>query len=700
MSLRRLFLPWLLGVPALVLGLLACWHLFYGSLPLWSWALALGALTLAQWQFFDHRLGKPLKQLAGEAGHDGEIAAIAARIDALEKSVGEGQKELSAAKMLRQKYETSLREIEQRFMVAMKGANDGMWEWDIASGAMYLSPRWKGMLGYGVDDIKNHIEAWKSQIHPEDRLSTERSLEAAIADKSASYEVRHRVIGHDGRYRWLLSRGTVMRNAGGKPYRVIGLDTDITQIHRMAEVLQHVAQGTAGATGEAFFRELVRHFAAVIGVRQAFITECVDYPTTRVRPLATWDSDRFIDDPEYDLKDTPCEAVVTGNQLVFHASGVEQQFHCSARQGFTSYLGIPIPDSHGRVIGHLAFQGPDPIEEEMAPESIYRIFVARAAAELERRQAQRVLLEMATGLSQAKDEASFRMMARSFANVTAMREAFVTECLEHAPGQVRMLAWWRDGEFREPIQFELKGSVSEETILQGRICQYDSGVSRYFSAEAHHGWETYLGVPFFDSAGHVAGHFAAVDTRALQRHLPDSAILRLFCERAAVELARKRFNETLFDAADAISTLRGDACFQAMVRDLCRVLQIREAFVCECVDRPVTRVRMLARWNLGEFAPCVEFDLTGTTCEDVVRDAQPLYVPHGLGERWPLEKQYDRESYLGIPCFDSQRRVIGHIVCTDGKAMPEAAPEWAILKLFAERAAIELERRQMVAQNS
>lgn len=80
----------------------------------------------------------------------------------------------------------------------------------------------------------------------------------------------------------------------------------------------------------------------------------------------------------------------------------------------------------------------------------------------------------------------------------------------------------------------------------------------------------------------------------------------------------------------------------------------------------------------------------------MIQDEQPLYVSRNLGEGWPLEIQYERESYLGIPCFDSEKRVIGHLACMDGKPMPDEAPQWAILKLFAERAAIELERKQLM----
>jgi GAF domain-containing protein len=104
---------------------------------------------------------------------------------------------------------------------------------------------------------------------------------------------------------------------------------------------------------------------------------------------------------------------------------------------------------------------------------------------------------------------------------------------------------------------------------------------------------------------------------------------------------------------------------------------------------------MLARWNDGAYARCVEFDLAGTACEDVITGGQVLYQARDAGARWPLERFYARDSYLGLPCFDSQGRVIGHVACADPGAMPEDLPQQAILRIFAVRAGLEIERRQL-----
>jgi hypothetical protein len=159
--------------------------------------------------------------------------------------------------------------------------------------------------------------------------------------------------------------------------------------------------------------------------------------------------------------------------------------------------------------------------------------------------------------------------------------------------------------------------------------------------------------------------------------------------------ARKRVQQLLVDLADGMAGLHGEACFRVLVRSFAEALGVREAFVCECSDYPTSRVRMLARWKNGEFGRCVEFDLAGTACEGVIQGGQVLYQAHDAGVRWPLERTYERDSYLGLPCMDSQGRVIGHIACADPGPMPADLPQQAILRIFAVRAGLELERRQL-----
>ncbi|MCB1897633.1 MAG: PAS domain-containing protein [Zoogloeaceae bacterium] len=280
---------------------------------------------------------------------------------------------------------TGLQRSEERFAAAVRGAHDGMWEWEPENEVVRFSPRWKAMLGYADDEFPDQYESWLDHLHPDDveRVQEEigRHLDGALTHFEQQLRMRHK----DGRYRWLLSRGAALRHANGRPYRVVGLDTDITRVKRVESIIQQIAEGTDGANGDVFFHALVQHFAAALAVNCAFITECVDHPPTRVRTLAFWKSAEFQNNIEFDLANTPCEAVVKQGLTCVHRSGVGRMFPRDA--AYESYIGLPIFGSGGEVIGHLAFFDTREMSEDVLAESIMRIFTARAGAELERRQA-------------------------------------------------------------------------------------------------------------------------------------------------------------------------------------------------------------------------------------------------------------------------------------------------------------------------
>jgi PAS domain S-box-containing protein len=287
----------------------------------------------------------------------------------------------------RQRAEEALRESEERYQLAVRGANDGLWEWNLKTNEVYYSPRWKSMLGYAEDEIGNRFEEWESRVHPDDLERIMAEIKAHLDGHTPRYESEHRLRHKDGCYRWVLTRGAAIRHASGKAYRMVGLHTDITERKRVEEMLWRIAEATFALTGKEFFRSLVRHFAALLGVRYAFITECMDYPTTRVRQLAFWANDAFADTNEFALAGTPCRDVIVDGKVCLYTHDVQAALPENPvlpAMGAQSYLGIPIFDSSGRVIGHLAFIDDKPMREELLVQSIFKIFTARAAAELER----------------------------------------------------------------------------------------------------------------------------------------------------------------------------------------------------------------------------------------------------------------------------------------------------------------------------
>jgi PAS domain S-box-containing protein len=320
-----------------------------------------------------------------------QAAAAVERAAQLERALDEQRDAAAKAQAQRAELQAELRASEERADAALRSSQDGLWEWDLDAERVRLSPRWKAMLGFTHDELRDDRAAWRARLHEDDRAGFENALArhvdaAAAGDADARLDHEMRLVHKDGSVRWVLSRGVALRRADGKPYRVVGLDTDVTRIRRVLQVLDAVAAGTAGTSGEAFFPAMVRHFARALDVDCAFVTECVDHPVTRLRTLAFWSVDGFRTNFEFAASGTPCEAVVRDNQTCFHRSGVGTLFPREA--GYEAYLGLPIVASDGRMLGHLAFLHRKPRGDELlAVDSIYRIFLARAAAEIERMQA-------------------------------------------------------------------------------------------------------------------------------------------------------------------------------------------------------------------------------------------------------------------------------------------------------------------------
>ena len=134
------------------------------------------------------------------------------------------------------------------FSLAVFGANDGLWDWDIGSNTVAFSARWKAMLGYEEAEIGNAFEEWESRIHPDDRERALATLESYLASQAPSYELEYRLRHKDGSYRWILARGMALRNELGRPYRMAGSHTDITTRKEAEERLRE---------SEALYRALV-----------------------------------------------------------------------------------------------------------------------------------------------------------------------------------------------------------------------------------------------------------------------------------------------------------------------------------------------------------------------------------------------------------------------------------------------------------
>jgi diguanylate cyclase (GGDEF)-like protein/PAS domain S-box-containing protein len=154
----------------------------------------------------------------------------------------------------------ALSEVQERFALAVRGANDGVWEWILETGEMHFSRRWRELLGYGVDDLSNSVNEWFDRVHPDDVNALKEDIDAHLSGDSPYHESEHRIRASDGTYRWVISRAVAQRQ-NGRPVRMAGSITDTSDFRLREEKIREESRQdplTGLPRREPFMEQLAR----------------------------------------------------------------------------------------------------------------------------------------------------------------------------------------------------------------------------------------------------------------------------------------------------------------------------------------------------------------------------------------------------------------------------------------------------------
>jgi PAS domain S-box-containing protein len=171
------------------------------------------------------------------------------------------------------------------------------------------------------------------------------------------------------------------------------LQDEIAERKRAENTLRVILEGTAAVTGGSFFRSLSRHLASALNVRYALVVQGIGRPAVRARTIAFWNGSDFAGPVEYEVRGTPCEDVLAGEACCYShdVQRLFPDFKMLAQLGVDSYLGVPIADSTGAVVGQLVVMDVGPVSDVELKLSVLKIFAARAGVELERQLAEEAL---------------------------------------------------------------------------------------------------------------------------------------------------------------------------------------------------------------------------------------------------------------------------------------------------------------------
>ena len=174
---------------------------------------------------------RPIVMLTGQGGREIDVAAMeAGAADYLTKESLEprGLERSIRYALERAKTLAALRRSEERYALAARGAQDGLWDWDLTTGVLFYSARWKEILGLAETEIGDRTADWFERVHPDDLPELMAAIDDHLAGRVEHFESEHRLLHRDGSFRWILARGLAVRDERGRAERMAGSSTDIT----------------------------------------------------------------------------------------------------------------------------------------------------------------------------------------------------------------------------------------------------------------------------------------------------------------------------------------------------------------------------------------------------------------------------------------------------------------------------------------
>ena len=189
----------------------------------------------------------------------------------------------------RRQAEEEVRRSRERFELAVRGSQDGLWDWDLRTNEVFYSARWKSILGYEDHEIAHQLEEWEQRLHPEERERVLAANYAHITGTTSHYEYEYRLRHKDGSYRWILARGVALRDAHGTAYRMAGSHVDITAWKEMECALRDGAQRYRAVLESAPCGVLVTNAAGQIRDCNRAAEQILGTPAAQLlhQPLAT-----------------------------------------------------------------------------------------------------------------------------------------------------------------------------------------------------------------------------------------------------------------------------------------------------------------------------------------------------------------------------------------------------------------------------
>ncbi|MCU7890560.1 MAG: PAS domain S-box protein [Candidatus Thiodiazotropha sp. (ex Ustalcina ferruginea)] len=261
----------------------------------------------------------------------------------------------------RREAEEKLKQSEERFSLAMCGANDGLWDWSLETDEVYYSPRWKSMLGFEEFELDNSLDVWKTLVHPDDKDWVLGKVEDYLTGKSKSFEVEMRMHHKEGHEVVVLSRAFLTYRDDGKPDRLVGTHVDITErkktenfVQRNNEILEMIATGRPAS--EIYDAIALMYEERHPGMRCSMLELHHNKLLHGGAPSLPKEYCDAIHGLEYGSSVGSCgTSTYTGERVLVENIDTDSKWakikHVALPHGLQSYWSEPIKNSSGKVLG-------------------------------------------------------------------------------------------------------------------------------------------------------------------------------------------------------------------------------------------------------------------------------------------------------------------------------------------------------------
>jgi PAS domain S-box-containing protein len=419
--------------------------------------------------------------------------------------------------------ERNLQQIEDRWHFAIEGSNDGIWDWNVLTGDVHFSNRWKEMIGFEPHEIGEKLEEWEKRVHPDDMPAVQETLQRHFNGESPQYLTEHRILCKDGSWKWIQDRGKVLQwTPEGKPMRMVGTHTDITG-RKLAEE-QIIGQNTLingilNATPN--FLVLKNTDGTYREVNAVF---CNFLDKTRQEIIGKSDRELFPP-PE-------AEEYIKGDKEVI-SSGISENRDWLVTGGkemrWLNVIKNAVRNSSGEVTGVLC--------------SVTDI--------TERKQTENILAFLAqTSFTPAQDD-FFQVLAQYISESLGM--GFV--CIDRLDGDnltAHTVAVYSNGKFEDNVSYALQDTPCGEVVGK-QVCYFPSSIKNLFpndevlqQMEA----ESYIGVTLWSHDGRPIGLIAVIGEQPITNRTQAESLLKLVAVRAAGEMERKMAENQLRESEE------------------------------------------------------------------------------------------------------------------------------------------------------